>query len=632
MAAAVREVFWLSTPDLSRLIFVSQAFERVWGRSCESALKVADILVDTIHPEDRARVLLELQGSQKTRGELNYRILQPDGSIRWIRNSVMRILDERGQVVMLAGSAADTTEHKYFQKALIDSHARFVTVLDSIDADIHVSDLTTHEILFANKHVRESIGRDLIGKRCWEVFHLAEGPCAHCTSASLVDGDSKPTGASVWEEKSPVTGRWYLNFARAIRWVDGRLVRIQIATDLTRFKELEAEGRRIQGQLQQAQKMEAIGTLAGGIAHDFNNILSAVMGYTEIAMLELGEEAPVYRRLDEVLKAAARARDLIRQILTFSRQTDQQFQSVRLGLLVKEAMTLMRASLPSTIGIQLQLDSQSAICAEPTQIHQVILNLCANAAHAMREKGGTLTLGLEDVDPDEGFYAEHPGLQKGRYLKLSVADTGHGMDPPLLARVFEPFFTTKERGEGTGMGLSVVLGIVKAHRGAITVDSRVGEGTHFAIYLPAAEGDELQDLCRVIADLPTGSERILLVDDETTLVDLSRQMLERLGYQVTAFSSSTEALAWFEANPNGSDLVITDMTMPRMSGDELARRILAVRPDIPVILCTGYSESISKEKAQALGIREFVYKPMVISELAHTLRKALEARADPSKR
>jgi nitrogen-specific signal transduction histidine kinase/ActR/RegA family two-component response regulator len=408
-------------------------------------------------------------------------------------------------------------------------------------------------------------------------------------------------------------------------------VRIRIATDITRLKDLEANNLSIQAHLQQAQKMEAIGTLAGGIAHDFNNILTAVLGYTEIALMEVADGSSVKRSLDQVLQAGNRARELVRQILTFSRQTEPEFKPVELNLIVQEALALMRASLPSTITIVQRLDSRSAVMADPTQIHQVLINLCTNAAHAMTGRAGELCVGLDEVEPDAAFLGRHPDLAPGTYQRLTVRDSGHGIAPAIRERIFEPFFTTKQREEGTGMGLSVVLGIVRSHKGTITVDSVPGKGSTFEVYLPIVRRVKPEVPFDAVAGLPPGHERILLVDDEEVVVDLGRRMLEHLGYRVTTCRNGVDAFKLFMQNPWRYDVVVTDMTMPKMTGEALAKKLLLIRTDIPIILCTGYNRTMSREHARAIGIREFALKPLSIRDLAHTVRRVLDRRTLPSR-
>jgi CheY-like chemotaxis protein len=371
--------------------------------------------------------------------------------------------------------------------------------------------------------------------------------------------------------------------------------------------------------------MEAIGTLAGGIAHDFNNILSAIIGYAELSMMEIPEASEAKHNLEEVRNATRRARDLVKQILAFSHQTEQEKKPVQIKPIVKEAIKLLRASLPTTIEISQHVSPDAGIIvADPTQIHQLMMNLCTNAAHAMEEKGGTLAISLTNVDVDSATAALHIGLESRPYLKLTVSDTGHGMTSDVMERIFEPYFSTREKGEGTGMGLAVVHGIVKSHGGTITVDSNPGQGSTFNVYIPQIEKEESPEP-ELIEVIPPGRERILFVDDEDALVILGKKILEKLGYTVTTRTSSMEALELFRAQPDGFDFVITDMTMPNMTGDRLAKELLEIRNDIPILLCTGYSERISKEKANQIGICDFVMKPLEMGNLARTIRNVLDS-------
>jgi signal transduction histidine kinase/ActR/RegA family two-component response regulator len=379
----------------------------------------------------------------------------------------------------------------------------------------------------------------------------------------------------------------------------------------------------LEKQLLRAQKMEAIGTLAGGIAHDFNNILSGIMGYAELAQMTLNPGEEAHERLDQVLKGTNRAKELVRQILTFSRKDAPLKKRLALKGVVEEALKLLRATLPTNIEIQLNLDTgKDVILADPTQVHQVVMNLCANAAYAMAEEGGTLRISLDNVTTGVNLAGKKLPASN-QMVRLRVADTGHGMDVEVLKRIFEPFYTTKETGRGTGMGLAVVHGIVENHGGTIAVNSEPGMGTCFdlrfpVVSLPLAVGTD------AAKNLPRGAESILLVDDEIYLAELGKDMLEQMGYQVDARSSSVEALAALHTGQGRYDLLITDMTMPDLTGDELAVRALKLCPDLPVIICTGYSERIDKERAAAIGARELLLKPLSLNRLATTVRQVLD--------
>jgi DNA-binding response OmpR family regulator len=396
---------------------------------------------------------------------------------------------------------------------------------------------------------------------------------------------------------------------------------------------VKAEKRQLENQLRQSQKMEAIGTLAGGIAHDFNNVLSIILGNTELALADTSNEHPAHLNLERILTASLRARDMIQQLLSFSRNDESGRKPLRLNSVVTESLKLMRASLPTSITIERDICSTECITiADATQLHQIMLNLCTNAAHAMEPNGGVLTIRLDPVTLDS---ASDVDLAPGSYARLVVADTGHGIDKAVIDRIFDPYFTTKETGKGTGMGLSVVHGIIKACGGAIRAFSGPGRFTEFHLYLPRV--DAIIDAEPTIFNqqhLPGGHEHILIVDDEAMLVDMMQQVLEQLGYTVSTHCDSADALKAFMACPRVYDLLITDMTMPGMTGTDLAKAVKAVRNEIPIILCTGFNEQISQENAQSLGIQSLIMKPVAMQELAETIRKVLvpestERRKDP---
>jgi PAS domain S-box-containing protein len=395
---------------------------------------------------------------------------------------------------------------------------------------------------------------------------------------------------------------------------------IGVSHDITERKKLEE-------QLRQAQKMEAIGTLAGGIAHDFNNILGVIMGYTELVLEDIPEQESYHQNLKHVMAAARRGEEMVKQILAFSRKSEEEKKPVYISHILKEALKMLRSSLPTTIEIKSGIEeNMGLVMANPTQVQQVIMNLSTNAAHAMRENGGVLEISLKEMTvKDNDNNAPGLDLAPGRYQLMTVKDTGHGMTPGIMERIFEPYFTTKRPGEGTGMGLSVVHGIIKSHEGDIRVLSEPLKGTTFHVYFPVAE-DVKEPTIKKGKPVTGGSERILFVDDDNSLAEMGKLMLEKLGYKVTVRTSSIEALEVFRKTPNKFDLVITDQTMPNKTGTQLTRELLRIRPDIPVILSTGFSETVNKENFKTLGIRAFVMKPIVKNDIAKIIRKVLEEK------
>ena len=398
-----------------------------------------------------------------------------------------------------------------------------------------------------------------------------------------------------------------------------------ILRDITERVKSEETQRNLQAQLLQSQKMEAVGSLAGGIAHDFNNILSVIIGNAELVKLKLTRNHRAMKHIEEVISASDRAQELVQQILAFSRKQESNYRPVRLHYILREGMKLLRASIPSTVEIKVDLPMNGPlVLADATQIHQIVMNLCTNAAHAMEGTDGKLILRQKSMEFDDRAILYHPDLKKGRYAMFTVQDSGIGMDGFTLKRIFEPFFTTKEPGKGTGLGLAIVHAIVKNHDGAIKIQSQIGKGTQVDVYLPVYEGEEESVKLEEIKESLGSSERIMIIDDEPQLLETLTEILQGLGYQAFPFTSPTDALQAFERNPNGYDLIITDHTMPHMTGILLASRVLQVRKDTPIILMTGYDQLESPEKLEALGIRTVLLKPFKKSVLGETLSNVLK--------
>ena len=470
-------------------------------------------------------------------------------------------------------------------------------------------------IVRLNRVARRFLGEDidlLDDGYCHEYFCGSVPACQECPVDKTLQ-DSLPHTVEIEHKRR---GRVHHVTAAPILDRNGQLKNIvHLSRDVT-------DNRKLEGQLRQAQKMEAMGTLAGGIAHDFNNILTPILGYSEIVMQQLETTNPCRAYLGQVVRAARRARDLVKQILSFSRQTEQKFKPMNIAYVIKEALKLLRSSIPASIEIRKNIEAdKSTVMADPTQVHQLLMNLCTNAYHAMRETGGVLSVSLSTTDIGQN---EGTDIPPGCYVTLEVSDTGCGMDELTRERIFEPYFTTKGTGDGTGLGLSIVHGIVTAMDGHIKVTSELGKGSSFVVYFPQVE---LESSLPISAGemLRGGNERILVVDDEADIAELHASVLERIGYQVTFMTDSRLALEAIQKDPHQFDLVLTDMSMPNLTGKELSQRLLAIRPGLPIVICTGFSELIDEEKATELGIGGFLMKPVLMTELATCVRKALSS-------
>ena len=495
---------------------------------------------------------------------------------------------------------------------LIDSEERYRRLFETADDGILLLEKHELKIRHANPAIKATLGysnEDCIGKDLNDIgFPDDIGTVNEIMQTLNEDG-------IIYYKDLPIQKKTGQVVDADIYMVDrASLVQCNIR-NITEFKRME-------GQLRQSQKMESIGTLAGGIAHDFNNILAIIIGNTEMAIDAIPEWNPAREYLNEIQSASTRAKDLIRHILSFSRKGSTYRKPIKLGPIIEDLFKMLRATIPADIEILQNLSCESdMILCDPTQIGQVLMNLCTNAAHAMHDKGGILEASLQNVEFKEQNVEFNLG--PGRYVKLALSDTGTGIDPKNIDRIFDPYFTTKGLGEGTGLGLSMVQGIVKMHNGAAAVKSKLGKGTVFEVLFPLIEA-ELPPENNKVGFFPTGNEKILLIDDEESILKLVKKRLEMQGYQVEAKNNPVAALEQFRSEPDRFDLIITDMNMPNMTGDKLAKELLNIRPEMLIILCSGYSDKIDAGKAAAFGIRRYIEKPLNMSDFLISIRKVLD--------
>ena len=524
----------------------------------------------------------------------------------------------------IANQSAVAIKNGMHFQSLQDSEKRFRTLIDRAGDAIFLADMDG-KLVDVNKMACQALG-----------YSREE-----LLSMSVADVDPQADVDRLHEILAAQTSDQFVTVNSRHRRRDGSMIPVEIrigllqlhdrnhllgiARDITDRQQAEEEQQQLRMKLSQAQKMEAIGTLAGGIAHDLNNILTPIYGHLELARLKMDPDSPAIRHLNEMQRAAERAGYMVKQILTFGRLDSGDITPVEMHVIVKEVLKLLRATIPTTIEIRQRIDTDcGAVLANPTQIHQVLMNLCTNAYHAMRESGGILSVALKPVTLSGSELLKNISLRAGRYLQLDVSDTGPGIDPAIQEKIFEPYFTTKSLDEGTGMGLAVVHGVVTRIGGHVTVYSEPGKGTTFRIYLPVLADSLSSREIAAEGPMPRGAERILLVDDEEMIRDVERDLLTSLGYQVTVFATPQETLARFREQPDSFDLVVTDMTMPKMTGMELAKKLMEIRQDIPIILCTGFSDLINEESAILHGIREYVTKPLVSQTFSRTIRNILD--------
>ncbi len=540
---------------------------------------------------------------------------------------------DRSLLEVFAARAGAEVERKRAQEALQESQKRYRVLYD--EAPLMYFTVDAHlRVLSVNKFGANILGytiEELVGQSAMTVIHPEDQEIFRREIEACFTSMNQASQKVFRKIKKDGTRLWVRETSRSIVGPNQEQMLLLSCEDITDQKRVEDALEQSEKQLRQTQKMEAIGNLAGGIAHDFNNILGAILGYSELAMTQAKKEPKLISYLEEVLTAGHRAKGLVKQILAFSRRSDQEREAVDLNVMVEEALRMVRATLPTTIEIRSTSAIDSAVVfADPTQIHQVIMNVCANAEHAMRKQGGVLTLMVTSIEVTENSTKQFPELKPGTYLQLTIQDSGQGVSAQDLERIFEPFFTTKSSGEGTGLGLAVVHGIIVGHGGHIAVSSVVGQGTTFTILLPRLDVVLPAQIVNAM-EWPQGRGNVLFVDDEEVLARWGEQVLTHLGYTVVTKTNPHDAVELFQKQPDQFDVVVTDQTMPTMSGEALAMALLEIRHDIPIVLCTGFSHTMSAEKANKIGLKGFLMKPVNGAGLAKTLQEVLEVRARKSR-
>lgn len=576
---------------------------------------------ETLHPEDHSRIrayfdhLVGKHPDPVHRTSLEYRLRLKEGGFRWFRDRHVLVFNSQDSPRALIGSVRDITSEKEAESTLqtyahiISASSEYLALIDRQYTYQAISAAYADQLCQTPGDVIGCSVSQIMGP---EVFDRILKPLAdRCLAGEKVSLQFWHNFAGDKRRLLDIVYTPHYEKGRTPKTVAAYVERTRDITDIAKLEE----------QLRQSCKLETIGMLTGSIAHDFNNILSAILGYSEISLQMAVDNSELQGYLKRILSASNRASNLVKQILNFSRKGEQDVRPVQIKHIVDEALALIRASLPVTITIERELNSESFVLCDATQIYQILVNLCSNAGYAMREKGGELTVRLADVAFDAPLPG-HPSIVPGRYVQLCVRDTGIGMTPEVKKRIFDPFFTTKEKGKGTGIGLSLTHDIITNYRGTLAVKSEPGKGATFTVYLPAIEDPSFLEN-KAVESLPTGHEHILLVDDEDALVDLGKQMIESLGYRVSSRVNSLDALNLFKNQPNEFDLVITDLIMPHMTGDELIRKIHQIRPDVPVILITGFTDRMTQERADSLGVNQLAIKPVIMKDMARFIRQAL---------
>ena len=607
-ANAQDAIVWVET-ESGCITNCNKAFEELFGKSKKEIIGQHHTL---LYPEDKKDLFLNLltESGRDTNSIIDAEILGPNGNIKLVTIARSAMQVDGSDIVQ--GIIRDVTESK---KAI--EEVKNLAKFPSEDPNPVLRISSDSKILYANDASLPVL----------ETWHTHEGENLPQNWSTRIEEVYK-SGISSTIELNCDDGHIFVITLQPVQ--DGGYVNAY-GLDITNRKKAEKEKMDLELQLSQKQKMEAIGTLAGGIAHDFNNILAALQGYTELSLDDLPEDSPIKDNLEQILACSNRATKLVKQILTFSRKNEQEQEKepVIISAIIKEVLAMLRSSLPTTINIKRNIIAEtSMVLADPTQIHQILVNLCTNSSHAMGQEAGNLEVSLTDTHFESQVNIGDDHLNEGSYVKLSISDTGCGMEPEVLKRIFEPFFTTKKLNEGTGLGLPVVHGIVKSHGGAIDVTSTPGQGTTFDIYFPKIQ-NENPDEQNSAEPVTRDKKVILLVDDEEMMVDVTSQILTRLGYEVVSKTNSLDALKEFQEKPDEFDLILTDQVMPNMTGTQLSSAIISIRPDIPIILCSGFPEKICTEELNSIGIKQFIMKPVSRQVITSAVESALNKENVP---
>ncbi|MCA1792312.1 MAG: PAS domain S-box protein [Desulfotignum sp.] len=609
------------------ILDVNDKMCRMYGLTKEEALEVTieDLSSSNMPMKDLLERWPKVLNGEKLLFE--WEACRPkDESVFNVEVSIQKISFHDKNIVL--ANVRDITARKRTEKSLEESEERFRTLMENIDAvavQSYGPDGTTQYWNAASEKLYGYSRQEAIGRNLLDLIIPSEmkGAVVKEMREMAESGRYIPSGEMVLMHKNgsrvPV-----ISHHAIVKVPEREQELFCLDVDITERKQAEAEKEKLQAQLNQTQKMESIGSLAGGIAHDFNNILFPILGNCQLILDDFEPGSPEHESLKAIMNAGERGKALVQQILAIGRQSGQQPIPVQIQMVLKEVLKLIRSTTPANVHITKDIQKDcGAVHADPTQIHQITMNLITNASHALEDDLGEIAVRLKEVELEaEDFISEN--LEPGRYAMLTVSDTGSGISPDIMDKLFDPYFTTKEQGKGTGLGLSVVHGIVKSYGGEIKVYSELGKGTSFHVYLPVIHKAAEIEETRENRPLPTGNERILVVDDEAPIIRLEETLLTKLGYKVTSRTGSIDALEKFKMDPFKFDLVLTDMSMPNMTGEKLAMELISIRPDIPVILCTGFSERIDKEKAEALGIKGFLMKPVVNRDIAQTIRKVLD--------